>query len=134
MSAGTPGDSSSWFFRQGIAFWREHPASALGLYARKLYLFFHGAEIPRDADVYAARDGSRVVRALVASRPVWLPDGLLVPLAIVGVAATWRERRRLALPLLFVASQALASGVVCRGSREARKCPRRIDCTVRIGG
>ncbi len=98
--------ASSWFLDQGLAFWKAHPAQALGLYLRKVWLFFHAAEIPRDTDVYAVRSGSRVLAALVGPRPWLLPDGWLMPAALVGMGVSLRERRLL-LPLAFVAAQAL---------------------------
>jgi len=66
---------------------KDHPAQAAALYARKLYLYFNGGEIPRDRDVNAARRGSVLMRALVW-RPC--PDGLLLPLALVGLVLLWR--------------------------------------------
>ncbi len=98
---------SAWFFRRGLAFWEEHPARAVALALRKVYLFFDGPEIPRDTDVYALRSDSWLLSALVTRGPPWLPDGLLVPLALLGAtlcAQRWREL----LPLYaFVALQAL---------------------------
>jgi 4-amino-4-deoxy-L-arabinose transferase-like glycosyltransferase len=98
---------SSWFYRRGLAFWREQPGAAVALYLRKLYLFFDGPEIPRDSDIYAVRDGSPLLGALVTRGPPWLPDGVLVPLALVGVVLCWSDRKRLAPVLAFVALQAL---------------------------
>ncbi|WP_437953386.1 glycosyltransferase family 39 protein [Sorangium sp. So ce296] len=101
-----PGAASSWFFRRGLAFWAAHPLDALGLYARKLWLFFHAVEIPRDTDLYAVRAESRVLRVLVGPRATGWPDGALVPLALVGIATSVRDRSRRALPLAFIGSQA----------------------------
>ena len=100
------GARSGWFYEQGRAFWREHPASAIGLTMRKLYLFFDGPEIPRDTDIYAMRGDSPLLRVLVTGPP-WLPDGLLVPLALVGAVVCWGDRRRLLPAYAFVAMQAL---------------------------
>jgi 4-amino-4-deoxy-L-arabinose transferase-like glycosyltransferase len=107
-SAGVVGEvpRSRWFLDQGLQFWTAHPAQALGLYLRKLCLYFHGAEIPRDSDLYDLRSGSRVLRALIGPRGFWFPDGLLMPLALVGVVTSIRDRARLVWPLLFVALQA----------------------------
>ncbi|HEX8950407.1 MAG TPA: hypothetical protein VF945_01110, partial [Polyangia bacterium] len=80
---------------------------ATGLYARKLYLYFNGGEIPRDSDLYAARAGSPILAALVWPGPLRVPDGVLIPLALAGAALLWRGRKRLALFYAFVAAQAL---------------------------
>src|SRR5579859_1564975 len=76
-----------------------HPARAAGLYLRKLYLFFNGAEIQRDSQL-------RIFG-------VWppFPDGILIPLALAGAFVCWRDRRRLALVFGFVAAQALTTAL-----------------------
>lgn len=102
-----PAAASAWFRDQGLAFWKAHPGQALGLYLKKLWLFFHAAELPRDADVYEVRKGAPVLRALIGPRPVLLPDGWIVPAALVGVVASVRAWRGLLVPLGFVALQAL---------------------------
>jgi tetratricopeptide (TPR) repeat protein len=98
---------SGYYTRAGLTFWRDHPAQATALYGRKLYLYLDGPEIPRDTDLQAMRRGSTLLSALVSRGPPYLPDGVLVPLALVGAVVLWRERRRLALPYLFVALQVL---------------------------
>ena len=94
---------------------RSHPGDEALLLARKTYLFVHGAEIPRDTDIYAARSG--VIAALLAPRPIDLPDSLLVPLGLVGIVALWRERRRLAAPLWLLATIAVTTIVFFVSSR-----------------
>lgn len=98
---------ASWFSQQATAFWTEHPVSALGLYARKVFLYLDGPEIPRDTDIYAMRGSSALLGALVTRGPPWLPDGVLMPLALVGVAACWPDRRKLAALYGFAGLQAL---------------------------
>jgi tetratricopeptide (TPR) repeat protein len=105
--AAEPGAQSAWFYAQGRVFWREHPARAASLYLRKLYLFVDGPEIPRDTDLYAMQVDSTLLRWLVSRGPPWLPDGLLVPLALVGAALCWPARRKLLPAYAFVALQAL---------------------------
>jgi tetratricopeptide (TPR) repeat protein len=94
-----PGAQSSWFARRALAFMGAHPGRAAGLYLRKIYLYFNGAEIPRDTEV-------RIFG-------VWppFPDGLVIPLALAGMFVCWRERRRLALLYGFVAAQALVTAL-----------------------
>jgi len=103
----TEGGASAYFYGQGLDFWRDHPARAAGRYLRKLYLYFDGPEIPRDTDIVTMRSASGELRALVTQGPPWLPDGILIPLALVGAAMSWEDRRRLAPLLGFVAVQAL---------------------------
>ncbi len=102
-----PGQASAYFLEKGLSFYRNHPIQGLGLFARKVALYFHGAEIPRDTDIYAARKDSSLLRLLVWRGPPAVPDGILVPLAIVGAAAAWPERRRLFALYGFLIAQAL---------------------------
>jgi len=101
-----PGEASSYFTHRALAFAAAHPLDEAALVARKAFLFVHGAELPRDTDLYEARHTSWVLAALVWPR---FPDGLLIPLALVGVAALWRERRRLAAPLGLLATIAITA-------------------------
>jgi 4-amino-4-deoxy-L-arabinose transferase-like glycosyltransferase len=109
IPANRPGAWSAYFQHKALRFVVDEPGSALALAARKLWLFLHGAEIPRDTDLYAARDESWLLGALVWPRPVDVPDGLLIPAALVGIAALWRERRRLVLPLALLATLAVVT-------------------------
>lgn len=110
-----PGAQSTYFDGRTLAFMRAHPGDEALLLARKTYLFVHGAEIPRDTDIYAARSG--VLAALIAPRPIDLPDALLVPIGLLGIVALWRERRRLAAPLGLLATIALTTIVFFVSSR-----------------
>ena len=107
--AGAPGASaaSSYFMKKGLAFYEHDPGSAIGLYARKLYLYLNGVELPRDTDIYAVRTQSPVLGGLLARGPPSLPDGLLIPLALVGVAISRRDWRRLVVPYGFLVAQAV---------------------------
>jgi 4-amino-4-deoxy-L-arabinose transferase-like glycosyltransferase len=98
-------EASSYFLHKGLAFIGERPGQALGLFARKVYLYFNGREIPRDTDVYEARSRSGVLSVLVA--PGGFPDAILIPIALVGAALCWGQRRRLAIVYGFLGMQAL---------------------------
>lgn len=99
--------ASTYFMHRGLAFMRDEPVAAAGLLLRKEYLFFHGAEIARDSDIYAARGSSLLLSALVWPQPVDFPDGLIIPLALLGIVTLWPLRRRLAVPLAYLAVQAV---------------------------
>ncbi|HEY1553584.1 MAG TPA: glycosyltransferase family 39 protein [Kofleriaceae bacterium] len=111
-----PGASSTYFEHQALAFVVDHPGSAVALTARKLYLFVNGAEIPRDTDIDEARDSSWLLAGLVWPR-FGFPDALLVPIALLGIAAVWRERRRLAAPLGLLATIAATTVIFFVTSR-----------------
>ncbi len=102
-----PGAQSAWFYARGLSFWRGAPGHALALYLRKLYLFFDGPEIPRDTDIYAMSVESGLLGLLVQRGPPWSPDGVLIPLALVGAIAAWPDRRRVWPAYAFASAQAL---------------------------
>jgi Flp pilus assembly protein TadD len=75
-------DVSSYFTGLGLRWIREHPGDAAALFARKLWLVAHRAELPLNYSyAYYERDEATVLR--------WLPIGawLLVPLGLAGCAA-----------------------------------------------
>ncbi len=113
----TPAASSSYFLRRGLDFYRKQPGAAAMLFLRKVYLYFDGPEIPRDTDLYAARDASPLLGALVWRGPPFFPDGLLVPLALAGCLVCWRERRRLFLAYALLATLAIVAAAFFVTSR-----------------
>jgi len=67
------------------------PAGWLGLMGYKALHLVNGQEIPRNANLYAERAHSTVLRALLWPGPIALPGGILFPLALLGL---WLDRRR----------------------------------------
>jgi tetratricopeptide (TPR) repeat protein len=101
--------ASGYFTSKALAFFRDDPLAAATLFGRKLHLYFDGAELPRDTDIYAAREGSPLLSVLVSRGPPWLPDGLLVPLALLGAAFAWPRRRELFVLYAFAGLQAIVT-------------------------
>ena len=101
-----PGAKSAFFTRKALAWMAEHPGRAALLLGRKLALYFHGAEIPRDSDIYQARRDSLLMTVLVWPAPLAFPDGVLMPLALLGLVALWPRRREALLLWGFVLTQA----------------------------
>jgi 4-amino-4-deoxy-L-arabinose transferase-like glycosyltransferase len=99
---------SRYFFDKGLGFYKDHFGAASGLLLRKVYLYFNGCEIPRDMDIYGARRDSHLLAALVVPPPIAFPDGLMLPLAAIGLFVQRRRWRTLLLPYGFVVTQALA--------------------------
>jgi tetratricopeptide (TPR) repeat protein len=88
------------YFRARVAaFATEHPgAFARGL-AAKAWRLVSSRELPRNFDPYLLREWSVLLRALMWKVGSFaFPFGLLLPLAVVGLA---RLRRRLGAPLLL---------------------------------
>ncbi len=85
---------------------RRAPAVFLQRLVRKALAFWHGREIPRNLDIYGWRDSSWLLRATVWREGLCFPMGVLVPLALVGVGACWRQR-----PVRWLAGAAVASGL-----------------------
>jgi len=100
----TPGEVSRYWSGRAWSWISGHPGAWLKLFARKWMLVWNDHEIPDSDEPLVYRDASWVLRA------TWLLSfGVLCPLALVGLVATWPERRRLgvlALMLLVSATSA----------------------------
>ncbi len=100
-------EQNRYFYDRVLAYAREEPlAFARGL-AGKALRFASSRELPRNLDVYVARGESRLLAALAWKLgPFGFPFGVVLPLAVLGVAFGWR---RLGAPLLlFLALYPLA--------------------------
>jgi 4-amino-4-deoxy-L-arabinose transferase-like glycosyltransferase/Tfp pilus assembly protein PilF len=96
-------ERSAYFFRKGMAFITAEPATACRLYARKTALYWNSFEIGRNRDLYAAREQSSLVAALLWRRGKFgFPFGLLAPLAIAGLATVAWTRPRTLLALFIL--------------------------------
>ena len=105
-----PSAKSRYFFGQSWQYITSEPLDFTGLLAYKGYLFLRGDEIPRNRDLYFARNDSSLLSILLWKKGLAFPFGLVVPLALVGLFAVLRssdpsEGRLLAL---FVACYALS--------------------------
>src|SRR5262249_40351499 len=100
----TPGEVSSYWTDQTLAFIRSQPGSWLKLMARKVVLLWNSAEAfdTESQESYAERTPLLGAGAVIGN------FGLLVPLAAFGILVTWPDRRRLwvfyALVLTYAAS------------------------------
>jgi 4-amino-4-deoxy-L-arabinose transferase-like glycosyltransferase len=85
------------FTRLFLDYVKSHPGGYVAGLARKMVQFFSSRELPRNDDLYIARQYSRLLSALVwkAGR-FGFPFGLLLPLALVGIA---RHARRIPVPI-----------------------------------
>lgn len=87
----SPAEVSSFWFGQSLDFIRSEPVRWLRLEARKVLLLFNRAEMIDTEAQESYAEYSWPLRILG-----WVGHfGLLVPLAIVGLVATWPDRRKL---------------------------------------
>ena len=88
------GERSQYHFREARALIASDPIGWVAHTLRKLGHVWHGRELPSNRDLYSSRGDSFILAALLWRTPVlFFPFGLLAPLAIVGMAVSWRERR-----------------------------------------
>lgn len=87
----TPSEVSRYWFDATFEHLRAHPGDWLAVVGKKLALLVNGYEVPDAEDQYFYERSSTLLRALgfVAH------FGVLLPLALVGVALAWARRREL---------------------------------------
>ena len=86
----TPGEVSAFWVRETIKFVREQPGMWLRLMAKKVSLVWNRTEFVDTESQESYEDWSPLLRALAHVGHF----GVLVPLAALGVLATWKERSR----------------------------------------
>src|SRR5206468_994583 len=85
------------------------------LQLKKVYLFLAGNEIPRNQEIYPAREYSPVLRLLLWKVPgLAFPFGLLMPLGLVGMAVRWRRAPMLAAIVVAYGAAVLAFFITAR--------------------
>ena len=87
----SPAEVSSFWFGKSMDFITSEPATWLGLEARKVLLLFNRAEMIDTEAQESYAEYSWPLRLLGGIGHF----GLLVPLAAIGLASTWPDRRRL---------------------------------------
>ena len=90
-----PSAKSRYFFAQSWQYMTSEPLDFTGLLAYKSYLFLRGDEIPRNRDLYFARNDSSLLSILLWKKGLAFPFGLVVPLALVGLFAVLRSSEKL---------------------------------------
>ena len=98
----TPAEVSSYWTQQTLAFITSRPGAWLELLARKFLLLWNADEMLDTESQESYEEWST---------PLWLLSwighfGVLVPLAVIGVFATWPERRRFWVFYLMIAAYA----------------------------
>ena len=81
-----PGVGSRYLLGKSWDYMRSAPGDYLALLLRKVYLFWQGAEIPRNLDLYFAGQYSPLLRLLLWKYGLAFPFGLVSALALLGMA------------------------------------------------
>jgi len=88
----TKAGASTYFVRKVTAWARQDPAAFLKLQLRKIRLLLGGDEIFRNQAIYPARSDSPVLRVLLWKCPgIAFPWGVLLPIALIGLAVAWKR-------------------------------------------
>jgi 4-amino-4-deoxy-L-arabinose transferase-like glycosyltransferase len=105
----TPAEVSRYWSDRATSWIAEYPGAWVRLLARKWMLVWSAHEIPDSDEPSVYRDAS-----LVLTVTSWLSFGVLCPLALVGLVASWRDRRRLGVlaALLFTSAAGTAAFLV----------------------
>ena len=105
----SPGERSAYFMRRAFADISSDYLAWTGLLAEKAWLLLSGPEIKRNQDPYYAAGHSRLLSLLLWDEVISFPRGVAVPLALLGLAVTWRQRNpSLDLLRLFLAGYGLS--------------------------
>lgn len=88
-----PSEQSTWFYRKGIEYATSRPASFAALMVKKTVMYLTAVEGRRNHDLYFHRQYSPLYAALTF-KTTWFafPFGIVLPLAVVGLACRPRGR------------------------------------------
>jgi 4-amino-4-deoxy-L-arabinose transferase-like glycosyltransferase len=111
---------SSYWTDQALSEMAADPGRAIGLMLKKFYYFWHGQEIINDKSVYLCREYSALMSVLLWKQLLNFPSGVLFPLMVVGIWASWHRRKELLQPLsiLLLYSLAITLFFVCSRFRQ----------------
>jgi tetratricopeptide (TPR) repeat protein len=106
----TPAESSRFWFREGIGFITTHPFISMKLLVFKIYLFFSGNSISDNYNLTFFKGQFPILRFPFS----W---HALSTLAVLGMIAGWRKRKKLALIYILPLSYALSIALFFVASR-----------------
>jgi tetratricopeptide (TPR) repeat protein len=102
-----PSAQSSFLVAEALDWMRAHPRQWLQLLGVKALELVQGEEISRDTSIDASGTDNRVLAALIWKHGIAFPSGLLIPLALLGIALSPKRGRPHALLLSAFAVQAV---------------------------
>jgi len=90
--AADPWSKQPYYLDRVVAFGKENPVALAALWGQKTLQLVSSRELARNQDVYLHRRWSGVLGVLLFKIGPWgFPWGLIFPLAVLGVAFSWRK-------------------------------------------
>jgi tetratricopeptide (TPR) repeat protein len=99
---------SDYWFERGFDEIAADPSAYLALLVRKMRLLGNGYEIPNNQNIYIARDFVPWIRPIFFAGEIYVPFGIVAPLALVGIGLSLRRWRRYLLCYLLLASYSIS--------------------------
>jgi len=88
-----PSAVSRFWYMEGLRFLVKEPFSFLKLMAKKFILFWNGNELSNNRDFYFFARSAPLLKLLIWRFVIYFPFGLIVPLALVGIILSHKEKR-----------------------------------------
>jgi tetratricopeptide (TPR) repeat protein len=102
----SPAEVSSFYLNQGLHLLEDSPKTAVGLIAKRAIMAANGYEIQTERPFYETTTSSWLLSILTWDRVISFPMGILIPIFIVGLIATFGSWRKLVLFYSFLLSTA----------------------------
>ena len=96
-----PVDQSRFHTEMALEDVRQAPWEMLNVLGKRVLQLINGEEIPRNMHIYPVRAESNLLRVLLWSSGIAFPNGLLIPLGLVGLALFGLSNRNHRLVLVF---------------------------------
>ncbi|HEX9916865.1 MAG TPA: tetratricopeptide repeat protein [candidate division Zixibacteria bacterium] len=96
-----PSQISDFYYKKGLEFIFDQPASAFRLFIKKIYMFWNSFEVSNNQNVYFFKRYSTLIQILPIG--FWLVG----PLSLVGMGLSFGFKKNTLLPMLFLFSYML---------------------------
>lgn len=97
----TAADKSDYFLRKSLNYIQENKLQYLYSLGEKFFLFWNGPEIKRNTNIYYSRIHSQLLSITLWDKWISFPFGIVAPLALLGIGATWRHYKE-PFPILHI--------------------------------
>lgn len=111
---------SDFWFKEGLNEIRSDVTRFIGLYLKKLYLFWHGQEIFNNKPLYFAGEYSWLMKSLIWKNIINFPSGIIIPFMFLGIFLAWRHNQysKAAIMVLVIFTFIMALFFVCARFRQ----------------